>query len=467
MAYASSSPLIAEAWAIFLKVLETSGLEIIFFVATVAIAVMIRRTNGRVSPPREKAKQQQQHRRTSRDVAQISRGSKLTGTTSNAFAQLAYDSITIRCPTATVLSRYAELRQDGKLPQMESALAEAASPYSMLDLYQSLMQCACRGGQVGLVFSLLDDMETANCKRSVEFYECIMRMLAAKKCFREALAVNDRLEREGIIPSPVTLSCLVGFAAELGMDDKTIFFFNRLLQQGAPSVRACTVILRLHGKREDWPASVKHFELMLEKVTDLDSLVLNIVLATGVAAGKLDEVLELLSRPQVMKLADTVSFNTLLKGFAQSGKIERAVFLVKTFMKQQGIKGNIITYNTLIDAAVRAKRTDIAWCWYAQLREAPGLWPDKCTCSTLVKALQQRPKQEEIELAIDLVGTVVRECPRDLRGRLLTATLNAAIRSCNLHLTLKAQAALTDHGFALSSDDAQSIATLQARKKGS
>merc|ERR1719161_513388 len=115
-----------------------------------------------------------------------------------------------------------------------------------------------------------------------------MRMLAAKKYFKEALAVNDRLEREGLSPSIITLSCLVSFAAELGMDEKTLYFFDRLCEKGAPSVRACTVILRLHGKKGDWLASVASFQVMLEKGVELDSLLLNIVLATGVAAGKLE-----------------------------------------------------------------------------------------------------------------------------------------------------------------------------------
>merc|ERR1719456_1585353 len=144
----------------------------------------------------------------------------------------------MRCSTSNVLSRYAQLKADSQLPNIEKELVAASSPHTVSTFYQSLVQCACRGSRPELVESLLDDMEAISCPRSIEFYESAMRLLAAKKCFKEALSVNDRLERDGLTASSVTQSCLVSFSAELGLDGRTIYYFERLCDAGPPSVRA-------------------------------------------------------------------------------------------------------------------------------------------------------------------------------------------------------------------------------------
>jgi pentatricopeptide repeat protein len=458
MSVSAVDTFIAQTWDVLEKVVLTGQIELIFFVATLALALSIRSSTKKVWGGQVKNRQLSQ--RTAGGSVQIS-----PKQSTNAVAQLAHDSIAMRCTTSKVLARYGELKASKQLSAIDKDLATAASPYTTFDLFQSLVQCACRGAQPMLVEGLLDDMEQSECARPLEFYESIMRMLAAKKCFKEALAVNDRMEREGLNPSAVTRSCLVSFAAELGMDDKTLFFFSRLCEQTVPSVRACMVVLRVHGKRTDWTSSVELLRGMWDKGVEVDSLLLNIALATGVAAGKADEAEIFLSDPRAKQIADTISYNTVLKGLAQKGRPENA-FSLLAVMKQHGIWANIISYNTCIDACVRAKKMDLAWSLYGQLQQIPDLRPDKCTASTLVKALQHRPTSDDVEKVLDLVAEVVAGCPRDLGSRLFTGVMFAAIRLSDLQLAEKTRARIIGHGFALSDDDERALITLQARKAG-
>jgi pentatricopeptide repeat protein len=305
-------------------------------------------------------------------------------------------------------------------------------------------------------------METIGCARSVEFYESAMRMLAAKKCFKDALAMNDRLERDGLTPSTVTQSCLVSFSAELGLDDKSVHFFERLCETGPPSIRACMVVLRVHFKRKDWAASVAHLRLMLEKGVEADCICLNIALATGVAADRVHEAKAFLSEASVLRVSDVISFNTILKGLAQKGLIDDASSLFAA-MEKQGVQANIVTYNTMIDCAVRARMNDEVWRLYGEMRQRTSLKPDKCTCSTLVKALQQRPTPEQLQSVLELADDVVESCQSDLAGRLLGGILDAALRSSDLRLALRAKDKFLEKGFSLSEADARSIAQLQKR----
>jgi pentatricopeptide repeat protein len=458
MATSLDMTVLAQTWEVAAKVIDMGKVELCIFVVTLVLALIARSTRGVGGDTKKKL--------VSRAVMpKVSRVSAAKSSpTTNMVAQLAEDAISMRCSTVKVLARYAAFKASSQLPNIERDLVAASSPHTVSSFYQSLVQCACRGSQPELVASLFDDMAAIGCPRSVEVYESAMRLLAANRCFKEALSVNDRLERDGLTASAVTKSCLVSFSAELGLDDKTIYFFERLCESGSPpSVRACMVILRVHAKRQDWPASVACLRSMLDSGAGVDGVCLNVVLATGVAAGKVDEAQALLSNTTVAHILDTISYNTVLKGLAQKGSVDKASRLFDSLGKQ-GVQPNVITFNTIIDAAVRAQRIDEAWRRYDQMCQSAAVKPDKCTCSTLVKALQQKPTPYQVDRVLELVGCVVAGCQKDLAGRLLSTTLFAALRISDLKLALRAKAMITEQGFTLSEADLRSIAQLQVRQ---
>merc|ERR1740138_587690 len=123
-----------------------------------------------------------------------------------------------------------------------------------------------------------------------------MRLLAGKKNFKEALSVYDFLVRDGLEPSPVTQSCLVGFAAELGDNDRAVKFFEEFSSRCLPSIRACMTILRVYASRKDWESSLALYHTMHQRGVPVDSIVLNIVLSTGVSVGNTIAAAELLNK---------------------------------------------------------------------------------------------------------------------------------------------------------------------------
>merc|ERR1719440_2362297 len=114
-------------------------------------------------------------------------------------------------------------------------------------------------------------------------------------------------------------------------------------------------ILRVHGRRQDWAASVAVLRDMQHREVPLDSLVVNIILATGVASDQMDAVETLVEEvgqwtPAVL---DVVSYNTLIKGHAQRNVADKALQVISR-MKEKGLTPNAITFNTTMDAAVRS-----------------------------------------------------------------------------------------------------------------
>jgi len=300
---------------------------------------------------------------------------------------------------------------------------------SPLDLFTTLVHCAVRSGRYHLVEPLMSDMVEHGVQRPLAFYESTMKQLAGQKQHHLALTVFDRLDADGLKPSAVTCSCLVGFAAEVGELQRAVEFFENLSAITTPSIRAYMTVLRVHSKRQDFEASVKTLRDMDKRGVCLDSLALNVVLATGIAADRIEAVAELVAETtkRSPRVADVVSYNTLIKGYAQRSNAAGAVRAVEQ-MKASRISPNAITYNTAMDAAIRNAEVDLAWKFATDMRQN-GLRPDKFTCSILVKGLAREANAKQVSDALVMLQDISGFCDNTLRSTLFHAVLEAAARA--------------------------------------
>jgi len=309
--------------------------------------------------------------------------------------------------------------------------------YSGLEFYSALVQSAVRANQPQVVEQLLDDMASAKIECTLSFYESVMKVLAGKKHYYQALAVYNRLHAEGFKPSPVTLSCLINFSAELGDLDKAIGFFEQLASTSTPSIRAYMVALRVYSKRQDWTKSLEIFRSMQERDVPIDSLILNSVLATGVAAGKTEATDVLLQEMAKTKaeIVDTISYNTVLKGYAHQKKADRPVAILEG-MLERGVKPNGITFNTVMDALVRGCQVEDAWKVLEQMQLA-GIRPDKYTCTILMKGLHEDSTPKQLSKVIDMIQCALPQCDSALRSSLFRGIIQAAARLNNTALLMR------------------------------
>lgn len=323
------------------------------------------------------------------------------------------------------------------------------------DVFAALVQCAANVGRPDLIEVLFDDMIAAGIERSLGFYETTMKMLASKKCYTEALGVCTRLEADGLEPSPVTLSCLISFAVEVGDCDRAIDFFNRLSAQSTPSIRACMTILRLHSKRQDWPKSLVVIRDMQSRKAPLDSLVLNIVLSTGVSACQVDGAKSLLKEFANNGIADVVSYNTVMKGLAKQKSVSHALTLLHD-MGKAGVTPNAITYNTAIDAAVRCLQVEDAWGVLKVMLSA-GVAPDKFTCTTLMKGLQNGATSMQLSAILDLLKNAAMDSSSPSCRLLFCSVIEAAVQVHDSRLKTKVISQMRERRDMLSSQEYQRL----------
>merc|ERR1719433_2015038 len=97
-------------------------------------------------------------------------------------------------------------------------------------------------------------------------------------------------------------------------------------------------------------------------------------------------------------------------------------------MRARGLAPNAITFNSMMDAAVRSQRNDKVWGLLKDMREA-GLRPDKYTCSILVKSLGQQPVPSRVQGTLDVLVEVDGTFDNTLRSTLYFAVFEAAAQA--------------------------------------
>lgn len=332
------------------------------------------------------------------------------------------------------VSIYAQMKKDGETLAIKN-LAKTVKKRPV-DIYAALLQCAGNLGRPDLVETVLDDVNAAGIQRPTNFYETTMKVLAAKKCYKGALAVYARMEADGLEATPVTLSCLISFAVELGESDRAICFFERLAASSTPTIRAYMTILRVYSKKRDWAKSLAIVRDMQRLGVPIDNLIINIVLSTGVSARELQATKALLDEFAQIKLADAVSYNTVLNGFAKQKNADQALTLLAE-MCAAGLQPNTISFNTVIDAAIRCERDADAWRVLALMINTK-VYPDKFTCNTLMKGFQTGATAEKLTAILDILKEVAVNKDAAYLGVLFRDVIEAIVQVNDPALTAKA-----------------------------
>jgi len=308
------------------------------------------------------------------------------------------------------------------------SISEAAtrSKHGPSQFYFAVVQSAIRVGQPELVESIIDDMVKQGIWRSLAFYESAMKLLAGQKHYRLALATYGRLVADGLEPSTVTRSCVINFAVEIGDLNGAITFFDELAEVETPPIRSYMSLLRVHAKRKDWTSSAKVIRDMQHRGAKLDSVALNVALSTGVCADQLEGMEDLVAEADHNRppFSDIVSYNTLIKGYAQRGDADGAINVLGR-LRRRGLLPTSITFNTTMDAAIRGQQRTKAWGVLQEMRDA-GMRPDKITCSILVKGLTKSASPDNFKDTLALLSEVGPACGMMLRTTLYHVVLEAA-----------------------------------------
>jgi len=314
---------------------------------------------------------------------------------------------------------------------------------------------------------LLNDMRSFNFPRNLEFYALVMRLHSQERLFQDVIALFDEMKLDHIEPDSGLYICLLNAAVESD-DSKARYFFDKLCELGSPNLRTYMTMLRQYAQRKDWQGAVSMLRNMSQMGSTPDNLVLNHVLALCVSVGQVREAESLLTK--YSDLVDVITCNTLLKGYAHQADLPKAEARLEQ-MLAKGPAPNVITFNTIMDCAVRMihiwdtegrrKRGKEAGSNNTQSSTLPtsirtlaqrpwqlldqmvklGIEPDRYTVSTVVKGMHMTGgSAEELDRAIRMVRTLGPAAlantgsgmvnPRDHNTRLVEVIFNTLLDIC-------------------------------------
>ncbi|CEL97092.1 unnamed protein product [Vitrella brassicaformis CCMP3155] len=263
------------------------------------------------------------------------------------------------------------------------------------EVFTSIVQLCIHTSQFAKAAGVLERFRAdPSLRPTLHFYASIMNAYAAKQRYEQAVGLYEFVLADGLQPDTVMLSCLINLAADLSWNEKAIFFFERLKEIGTPSVKAYMTLVRIYGRIGDYQAAMDTLNAMVASGVEPDTLLINQVLLGCVNGGRVDIAEDIIQGTLIhsrRELLDIVSVNTLLKGYTHANLFDKAMEAFNCLLGGElQLAPNDISFNTLIDAAIRTQRQDSAWELLSMM-EAAGVQPDFCTVSTLIKGIVNLP----------------------------------------------------------------------------
>jgi pentatricopeptide repeat protein len=304
------------------------------------------------------------------------------------------------------------------------------------DLFSAFIQSAIRVGKTDVVDRMLRAMRRHQLKPSQQFWQTTLKMLSSRKHFSSCLAAYGHFGKQ--IPlDKIVFSCLVNASLEVGTPDKALPIMERY--EAGADMKDYVLFFRTYVALNDADAAEKCFRNLGPKCT---TLMLNLFLLTCVNvkdAARAHRALEEAHRFEdeslcEAKIADVVSYNTVIKGYAQAFEPTKCFDCLHAMLKRQ-LEPDDITFGTLLDACivdndisaanevvnllmdrdrpmdtvmstlfikglVRANCVSKALQLYEEMRRREGAHPDIVTYSVLIKGLVD---QHELDRALSML----------------------------------------------------------------
>lgn len=274
--------------------------------------------------------------------------------------------------------------------------------------FSSLIQSAIRVGKIDVVERLLRGMKRRGTEPSRDFWRTILKLLSSRKHFEVCLGIYAMF---GIsLPADkVIFSCLINGALENGSPERAVPMLDTYCQAGLEP-KDYVLVFRTYVAMRDVDSAERLFHKMGEDIT---SLMLNLLLLICVNAKEPNRAWDRLREARSYQdsrdekqaadsqetdaIVDVVSYNTVIKGFAQAGMLSRC-FDCLHHMRSHNLEPDDVTFGTMLDTCIIDNNMD-ATNEVVDLLVRGDRPVDTVMCTLFIKGLlrvQKLPKALEL-----------------------------------------------------------------------
>jgi len=228
--------------------------------------------------------------------------------------------------------------------------------------YATFMESAVRVGKTDVLERLLRALKRSNMAPSQEFWRRMLKMLSSRKQFSTCLLVHT-LFRNQLPTDKVIWSCLANACLEVGDASRAETMLEQY-KKADINIKDHVLLFRTYSALKNADASEALFHQLGARTSPL---MLNLLLLTCVNTNQAERGMRLLHEAHRLEeearqsqagenqdtiMADTISYNTVIKGLAQASKLKMCFECLRGMIARR-LQPDDITFATLLDGCIK------------------------------------------------------------------------------------------------------------------
>jgi pentatricopeptide repeat protein len=252
--------------------------------------------------------------------------------------------------------------------------------------YTALVEAAIRVGKSDVAEQIIHRMHENGMVPSIGFLQSLLKLFAARKCFRECIRAWDLFEPS---PDQVIYSCLTLAAGEIGDVDLCRNFLRMSKKNFNMTSRDYIPLFRAHSRKKDYNSAVADLRDIMASGVAMENIACNTVLSVCVHAPDLSLIETMIKELREyetehdMKLIDIVSYNTLMKAAAKRKDVQKC-FRVLNEITEAKLDPDDVSFSTLLDVCIDEEEHHLASLALEQMCES-GVTMNCVLLTTLMK----------------------------------------------------------------------------------
>lgn len=197
-----------------------------------------------------------------------------------------------------------------------------------------------------------------------------LRMCVTGSCFKEGLAAYDHVAARLGTKCGFLWSILLYCTVEAGDLDRCPGFMQKIWDEGTPSLKDLINMARYFVQQKDGHGMITLLRQFRQAGVEVDVLTRNRVLTCCITGGEAEMAERVVAETPETPM-DIIGYHALIKGWSQSGNVERCFELYKQLREHQ--EPNRITFGLVLDVCVEAGSVENAREIFSDLQASRGL----------------------------------------------------------------------------------------------
>lgn len=290
-------------------------------------------------------------------------------------------------------------------------LADGVDQPSDEVLFVSLVEASVRAKSLGLLSEKMRAFGAQGklAKLSSPTYGSMIKAYGQAKAVQRVWELWTQMIAQHVTPTPITVGCMVEALVMNGCTQDAWELTQTLWkdENQRPSVNTViySTILKGFAMARQHEQVTALYEEMKQRNIARNTITYNTILNSLARCALMDrvpEVLEDMRSSDPKAEPDLVTYSTIIKGYCQSGNVDKALDLLRQMCSEAGLKPDEVMYNSLLDGCAREQRLEEALRLLAEMREAK-VAPSNYTLSILCKLLG---RARRLAQAFELVESI-------------------------------------------------------------